>query len=133
MSVGQRVLLTREFDYLANLTCQPTWPVSQLGLSANLTCQPTWPVSQLGPSANLARQPTWPVSQLSNFYVLSANLAPAKSAFGQFAFSQRPQHPIFNEAVQIRPPVTGFSPMFYEQLLHQNPFAKKLQTQIVST
>jgi hypothetical protein len=25
------------------------------------------------------------------------------------------------------------SPTFYEQLLHQNPFAKKLQTQIVST
>jgi hypothetical protein len=25
------------------------------------------------------------------------------------------------------------SPIFYEQLLRQNPFAKKLQTQIVST
>jgi hypothetical protein len=25
------------------------------------------------------------------------------------------------------------SPTFYEQLLRQNPFAKKLQTQIVST
>jgi len=27
----------------------------------------------------------------------------------------------------------SISPMIYEQLLHQNPFAKKLQTQIVST
>jgi len=27
----------------------------------------------------------------------------------------------------------SISPTFYEQLLHQNPFAKKLQTQIVST
>ncbi len=27
----------------------------------------------------------------------------------------------------------SISPIFYEQLLHQNPFAKKLQTQIVST
>jgi len=25
------------------------------------------------------------------------------------------------------------SPTFYEQLLHQNPFAKNLQTQIIST
>jgi hypothetical protein len=27
----------------------------------------------------------------------------------------------------------SISPTFYEQLLRQNPFAKKLQTQIVST
>jgi hypothetical protein len=27
----------------------------------------------------------------------------------------------------------AISPTFYEQLLRQNPFAKKLQTQIVST
>ncbi len=27
----------------------------------------------------------------------------------------------------------SISPTFYEQLLHQNPFTKKLQTQIVST
>jgi hypothetical protein len=27
----------------------------------------------------------------------------------------------------------SISPAFYEQLLHQNPFTKKLQTQIVST
>jgi hypothetical protein len=27
----------------------------------------------------------------------------------------------------------AFSQTFYEQLLHQNPFAKELQTQIVST
>jgi hypothetical protein len=27
----------------------------------------------------------------------------------------------------------SISPTFYEQLLHQNPFAKKLETQIVST
>jgi hypothetical protein len=27
----------------------------------------------------------------------------------------------------------SISPTFYEQLLHQNPFAKKLHTQIVST
>jgi hypothetical protein len=29
--------------------------------------------------------------------------------------------------------LVSISPTFYEQLLHQNPFAKKLQTQIVST
>jgi hypothetical protein len=33
---------------------------------------------------------------------------------------------IFDSQVSI-------SPTFYEQLLRQNPFAKKLQTQIVST
>jgi hypothetical protein len=27
----------------------------------------------------------------------------------------------------------SITPTFYEQLLHQNPFSKKLQTQIVST
>jgi hypothetical protein len=27
----------------------------------------------------------------------------------------------------------SISPIFYEQLSHQNPFAKKLKTQIVST
>jgi hypothetical protein len=27
----------------------------------------------------------------------------------------------------------SISPTFYEQLLHQNPFAKKLQAQVVST
>jgi hypothetical protein len=30
-------------------------------------------------------------------------------------------------------PVVSISPTFYEQLLRQNPFAKKLQTQILST
>jgi hypothetical protein len=29
--------------------------------------------------------------------------------------------------------LVSISPTFYEQLLHQNPFTKKLQTQIVST
>jgi hypothetical protein len=29
--------------------------------------------------------------------------------------------------------LVSISPTFYEQLLHQNPFAKKLETQIVST
>jgi hypothetical protein len=29
--------------------------------------------------------------------------------------------------------LVSISPTFYEQLLRQNPFAKKLQTQIVST
>jgi hypothetical protein len=29
--------------------------------------------------------------------------------------------------------LVSISPTFYEQLLHQNPSAKKLQTQIVST
>jgi hypothetical protein len=31
------------------------------------------------------------------------------------------------------PPQVSISQTFYEQLLHQNPFAKKLQTEIVST
>jgi hypothetical protein len=29
--------------------------------------------------------------------------------------------------------LVSISPTFYEQLLHQNPLAKKIQTQIVST
>ena len=38
---------------------------------------------------------------------------------------------IIIEIVEIH--LVSISPTFYEQLLHQNPFAKKLQTQIVST
>jgi hypothetical protein len=34
--------------------------------------------------------------------------------------------------VQLACPLVSISPTFYEQLLRQNPFAKKLQTQIVS-
>jgi hypothetical protein len=36
-------------------------------------------------------------------------------------------------ALLARLPCRSLSPTFYEQLLCQNPFAKKLQAQIVST
>jgi hypothetical protein len=36
-------------------------------------------------------------------------------------------------AYRMQIDLLSISPTFYEQLLRQNPFAKKLQTQIVST
>jgi hypothetical protein len=41
----------------------------------------------------------------------------------------------FNKRERFRMggPLVSISPTFYEQLLRQNPFAKKLETQIVST
>jgi hypothetical protein len=43
----------------------------------------------------------------------------------------------FKSVIALSPGVkcslVSISPTFYEQLLRQNPFAKKLQTQIVST
>jgi hypothetical protein len=38
-----------------------------------------------------------------------------------------------NEGKSAASFTVSISPTFYEQLLHQNPFAKKLQTQFVST
>jgi hypothetical protein len=35
--------------------------------------------------------------------------------------------------INHQPPLVSISPTFYEQFLRQIPFAKKLQTQIVST
>jgi hypothetical protein len=41
-------------------------------------------------------------------------------------------HPLFDKPTRDIV-LVSISPTFYEQLLRQNPFAKKLQTQIVST
>jgi hypothetical protein len=57
---------------------------------------------------------------VNNFQSLNLWASPMKSILEKFAVS----------ALLV---LVSISPTFYEQLLHQNPFAKKLQTQIVST
>jgi hypothetical protein len=43
------------------------------------------------------------------------------------------ENKILNDITYSFCKLVSISPTFYEQLLHQNPFAKKLQTQILST
>jgi len=43
------------------------------------------------------------------------------------------KRPNFGEKSPNLVTLVSISPTFYEQLLRQNPFAKKLETQIVST
>ncbi len=74
------------------------------------------------------------------FYNICPRMLPAEHIYGQWPASgeidiveSRGNAQLMKDGVNIGVEQVSISPTFYEQLLRQNPFAKKLQTQIIST